>query len=93
MNNVGKNLTLWVIVIVLLVALYSVFQGSSPRGAAQPVAYSDFIAEVDRGNVGSVKIKGPSISGMLKDGRTFVTYAPSDPALVDRLRSVAGRVL
>ena len=92
MNNVGKNLTLWVIVIVLLVALYSVFQGSSPRGSAQPVAYSDFIAEVDRGNVGSVKIKGPSISGMLKDGRSFVTYAPSDPALVDRLRDKNVRI-
>jgi len=91
-NNVGKNLTLWVIVIVLLVALYSVFQGSSPRGSAQPVAYSDFIAEVDRGNVGSVKIKGPSISGMLKDGRGFVTYAPSDPALVDRLRDKNVRI-
>jgi cell division protease FtsH len=85
-NNIGKNLALWVIIVVLLVALYNIFQGTSPRGPSQPIAYSDFMSEVDRNQVSAVKIKGPSISGTFRDGRAFVTYAPSDPQLVDRLR-------
>ena len=44
MNNFGRNLALWVIVALLLVALFNLFQpsGSSSR-SAQQVAYSDFL--------------------------------------------------
>jgi hypothetical protein len=91
-NNIGKNLALWVIIVVLLVALYNIFQGTTPRGPSQPIAYSDFMAEVDRNQVSAVKIKGPSISGTFRDGRAFVTYAPSDPQLVDRLRDKNVRI-
>ena len=92
MNNIGKSLTLWVVIIVLLVALYSVFQSSTPRGSSQAIAYSDFVAEVERNQVSAVKIKGPGISGVFRDGRGFVTYAPSDPSLVDRLREKNVRI-
>ena len=92
MNNIGKNLALWVIIVVLLVALYNIFQGTAPRGPSQPVAYSDFMSEVDRNQVGSVKIKGQSISGAFRDGRPFVTYAPQDPQMVDRLREKNVRI-
>ena len=85
MNNIGKNLALWVIIVVLLVALYNIFQGTSPRGPSQPIDYSEFMSEVDRGQVSAVKIKGQSISGTYRDGRPFVTYAPQDPDLVKRL--------
>ena len=36
MNNIGKNLALWVIIGVLLVALYQIFQGPGPRGSQTP---------------------------------------------------------
>ena len=49
MNNFGKNLALWIIIALLLVALFNLFQSSSSRGTQPPLAYSDFIAEVDKG--------------------------------------------
>jgi len=84
-NNFGKNLALWVIIGLLLIALFNLFQGSSPRGPHAPLAYSDFLAAVDRQQVTDVTIQGATIRGHFNDGRAFSTYAPSDPQLVTRL--------
>ena len=84
MNNIGKNLALWIIIGLLLFALFNLFQNSSSRGPQQEIAYSDFIGSVNSGNVTDVQIQGNSISGHTKD-RAFTTYAPEDPSLVSRL--------
>ena len=94
MNNFGRNLALWVIVALLLVALFNLFQpsGSGQRGAQQ-VAYSDFLNEVAAGHVRDVVIQGRTVSGQLSDGRTFQTYTPEDPALVSKLTDKGVRVV
>jgi cell division protease FtsH len=58
-----------------------------PMGANGRVnlAFSDFLQMVDSQQVNSVMIQGPNISGQLSDNRNFVTYAPNDPSLVERL--------
>jgi cell division protease FtsH len=84
-NNFGKNLALWVIIGLLLIALFNVFQGSSPRGPMTMLPYSDFLAAVDRQQVSDVTIQGNNIRGHYADGRAFSTYAPNDPNLVSRL--------
>ena len=83
--NLGKNLALWVIIGLLLVALFNIFQGPGTHGPQSKLAFSDFVAEVDRGQVASVNIQGQTISGHFTDGRAFSTYAPQDPGLVGRL--------
>jgi cell division protease FtsH len=83
--NLGKNLALWVIIGLLLVALFNIFQGPGTHGPQSKLAFSDFVAEVDRGQVASVNIQGQTISGHFTDGRAFSTYAPQDPGLVSRL--------
>ena len=80
--NFTKNLALWVTIAVILVVLFNLFQGSSPRGPETTIAYSDFLQQVDQKNIDSVTIQGPNISGRKKDGSVFSTYAPSDPNLV-----------
>ncbi|HEX9462582.1 MAG TPA: ATP-dependent zinc metalloprotease FtsH [Alphaproteobacteria bacterium] len=85
MNNFGKNLALWVIIGLLLIALFNLFQGSGPRGPSSQLAYSDFLAAVDRQQVTDVTIQGSTIHGHFNDGRAFSTYAPSDPSLVSKL--------
>ncbi|HTI87202.1 MAG TPA: ATP-dependent zinc metalloprotease FtsH [Alphaproteobacteria bacterium] len=90
--NLGKNLALWVIIGLLLVALFNIFQGPGSRGPQQKLAYSDFIAEVDRGQVASVNIQGQTISGHFSDGRAFSTYAPQDPGLVSTLKNKGVRI-
>ncbi len=85
MNNFGKNLALWVIIGLLLIALFNLFQGPSTRGPQTSLAFSDFLSEVQSGRVSDVLIQGDSISGHFQDGRSFTTYAPYDPNLVSRL--------
>ena len=95
MSNFGRNLALWVIVALLLVALFNLFQpsGGTANRAQMQVAYSDFLNEVGAGHVRDVTIQGPNISGSLTDGRSFATFAPSDPGLVARLTEKGVRVV
>jgi cell division protease FtsH len=93
-NNFGRNLALWVIVALLLVALFNLFQpSSSGQRGSQQVAYSDFLNEVAAGHVRDVVIQGRTVTGQLSDGRTFQTYTPEDPNLVNRLTEKGVRVV
>src|SRR5258708_2270229 len=91
-NNFGKNLALWIIIGLLLVALFNLFQNSSSRGPHSQYAFSDFLGEVEGGRVTDVTIQGNTIQGHLADGRAFSTYTPNDPNLVDRLQNRGVRI-
>ncbi|MBU8541401.1 ATP-dependent zinc metalloprotease FtsH [Falsiroseomonas tokyonensis] len=94
MNNFGRNLALWVIVALLLVALFNLFQPSGGASrTAQQVAYSDFLNEVNAGQVRDVTIQGRTVTGQLNDGRSFSTFTPEDPQLVSRLTDKGVRVV
>ena len=93
MSNFGRNLALWVIIALLLVVLFNLFQPGITRQAATQVAYSDFIGEVNGGRVRDVVIQGHNVTGQLADGRTFQTYIPEDPTLVQRLTDKGVRVI
>ena len=85
MNNFCKNLVLWIIIGLLLVALFNLFQSSTSRGPQNSLPYSAFIEDVKNGQVADVTIQGNTINGTFTDKRTFSTYAPSDPNLVSQL--------
>jgi cell division protease FtsH len=85
MSNFGRNLALWVIIAVMLVLLFNVFQPGSGQHASQQLAYSDFIGDVNGGRVRSVVIQQHNVTGTLTDGTSFETYLPEDPNLVPRL--------
>ncbi len=83
MNNLTKNLLLW---LVIAVVLMSVFNNFSPRQpTANSMEYSQFIAKVREGTVDRVTIQGRNIEGVLKGGERFKTYSPSDPGLIGDL--------
>ena len=83
MNDLAKNLILWVVIAVVLMTVFNGFQqGVGVR--PQPLSYSQFINEVKQGHVDEVYIKGNTIEGVIQ-GRKFTTYAPNDPKLVDEL--------
>jgi len=84
--NFSRNAALWIIIILLLFALFNLFQGSSSRAPQTQLPYSQFMDSVEAGQVQEVTIQGRNISGRLRDGRSFQTYTPEDPGLVDRLR-------
>ncbi|MDA5194920.1 ATP-dependent zinc metalloprotease FtsH [Govanella unica] len=85
MGNLGRNLALWAVIILVLLALFNLFQGSSGQGAQTDIAFSTFLQDVEQGNVRAVTIEGRNITGTKGDNTNFRTYAPDDPMLVSRL--------
>jgi cell division protease FtsH len=85
MNNLGRNIALWVVVALFLVVLFNVFQPSTTSNNATEVAYSSFLGDVSSGNVQDVTISGHDVTGTTKDGKAFETYTPDDPTLVSKL--------
>jgi cell division protease FtsH len=85
MNANLRTFALWVIIVLLLLALFTVFQNPGQRSVTQDISFSQLLNDVDQGKVRDVVIQGPEIHGTYTDGRGFNTYAPNDPTLVDRL--------
>ncbi|WP_187770638.1 ATP-dependent zinc metalloprotease FtsH [Lysobacter lacus] len=82
MNDLAKNLLLWVVVAVVLMV---VFQAFGPRSApTETLAYDQFIQQVQSDRVQSVVIDQDevTISGKRKDNTSFVTYAPTDAGMM-----------
>src|SRR3569623_1283957 len=87
MNANLRNFALWVIIVLLLLALFTLFQNPSQRTSAQDISFSQLLSEVDQGRVRDVVIQGPEIRGTFANGTSFQTYAPNDPGLVQKLYS------
>ena len=85
MNANLRNFGLWVIIVLLLLALFTLFQNPTQRTASQDISFSQLLNEVDQNRVRDVVIQGPEIRGTLTNGTTFQSYAPSDPTLIKRL--------
>ncbi len=85
MKNISKNVVLWIIIGLLLIVLFNLFQGSSNNRNTSKISFSDFIAATESGNVSEVNISGNTVTGFLNDGRSFSTYVPNYPNLVDKL--------
>jgi len=85
MNANLRNFALWVIIVLLLLALFTLFQSPGQRAPTQEIPFSQLLAEVDQGHVREVVIQGPEIKGTFTNGSSFQTYAPNDPTLVKRL--------
>jgi len=86
MNDMAKNLMLWVIVAVVLMVVFQAFGPRTP-GAAGPLAYDQFIQQVQADRIDKVRIDEDrtTITGKRKDGSEFTTFSPGDKDLVNDL--------
>ena len=85
MNANMRNFALWVIIVLLLLALFTLFQSPGHHTTAQDISFSQLLTEVDQNNVRDVVIQGQEIHGTFTNGSNFQTYAPTDPGLVKKL--------
>lgn len=85
MNSNFRNFAIWVIIGLLLIALFNMLQKNGPSGGVQEIPYSTLLKEVDAGRVASVEIAGKKITGKLKSGSLFKSYSPDDSTFVTRL--------
>ena len=86
MNNLTKNLLLWLVIAIVLMTVFNNF--GNRQAAARPVEYSQFIEKVRQNQVQSVVIEGRegrNISGKFKSGDSFTTYAPEDRGMISDL--------
>ncbi|HNS54233.1 MAG TPA: ATP-dependent metallopeptidase FtsH/Yme1/Tma family protein, partial [Syntrophales bacterium] len=84
MNPLQKNIALWLIISLIFVLLYNLF--NQPKNAQDSVIFSDFIAAVEKGQVVEVSIQGENISGKFVNGKSFKTYAPKEAGVVPLLK-------
>ena len=84
MNDLAKNLIVWVILAAILM---SVFNSFTPQPVDNSLDYSDFVLEVQNERVSSISIDGLIIEGERRDGSKFRTVRPNvqDPGLMDDL--------
>jgi cell division protease FtsH len=85
MKNFSKNIMLWIVIGLLLIALFNLFQNSSSSISNSEISFSDFLIAADNGNISEVKIVGNNITGFFDDGRSFSTYSPNYPDLINKL--------
>ena len=86
MPNITKNILLWLVIAMVLMSVFNNF--TDPKGGgSNEITYSEFLSQVRQGSVAAVEIDNEVISGMTHTGKSFVTYAPNDPKLVDDLVS------
>ena len=86
MNDLAKNLMLWVVIAIVLMTVFNNF-GPKTSGS-QSINYSDFINEVQQGRVQRVEMEEHTVTGTRIDGSKFTTMTPpEDPKLVDDLLS------
>ena len=92
MNQFYKNLALWLVIGMILIALFNIF--NQPLNTQSEVIFSEFMNQVENGQITEVMIQGDSISGKNVDGRSFQTMTPpKDPDLVRILREKGVRIV
>lgn len=85
MNSNYRSLMIWGLIALVLIALFSFFNGSNQRTGNGELSYSDFLKKVENNEFTTVTIQGQKLTGHTADHRIISTYAPRDPALVQKL--------
>ncbi|MFP4573363.1 MAG: ATP-dependent zinc metalloprotease FtsH [Desulfobacterales bacterium] len=85
MNAFNKNIALWVVIVLMMIMLYNIF--NTQQQAEQEVDYTRFLNMVEDGSVSSVVIEGQKLTATDSRGEQFVSYAPQDNELINILRS------
>ena len=83
MNNLTKNIAIWLIIAVVLMTVFNQF--GAQRNAQTQMPYSQFLEEVRSQKIKKVVIEGRVLRGESTDDKSFTSYAPYDPGLVSDL--------
>ena len=85
MNNF-RNLALWIIIALLLVALFNLFQGPQTRAGRSAISFTEFNQQVLADQVREVNLSGNHVEGKYKNGTQFTTELPEEhTGLTDRM--------
>ncbi|MFN3938381.1 MAG: ATP-dependent zinc metalloprotease FtsH [Gemmobacter sp.] len=85
-----RNIAFWVVLFLLILALFNLFSGGQTTTSARQISYSDFIQRVEEGAVSSVTLDGERVIVRGRDGSQYVTIRPQGENITERL--IANRV-
>ena len=83
MNQFYRNLALWLVIGLIMIAIFQLFR---PHATESSIGYSEFVRAVQEQRVLEVVMQGENIRGRFLDGRQFRTYVPKDDTLVPLMR-------
>ncbi len=83
MNQFTRNLMLWAVIALAMVMLFNMFQ--QPQSANEKISYTEFLQQVDKGDITQVTIQGKNLIGLNIQGQKVQSYAPTDGDLINRL--------
>lgn len=89
MNSTVKAIVFWLVILVSAILLWEVVRSanSAPSTPVPEISYSQFVSQVDAGNVTKVRIAGTTLNGTERDGSSIRVIVPANQELVvDRLR-------
>src|SRR5665213_745888 len=78
-----RNLAIWGVIVLALIAVYGVITRGSQGGSSRPVAYSEMLNRVDSGDIKSVTIKGAEITAQDREG-TLTATGPQDTSDLEK---------
>jgi cell division protease FtsH len=81
----ARNIVFWVVLFLLVLALFELFSGGESAGASNTKSYSEFVSAVDGGAVAQVTLDGEQLRYRGTDGRDYVAIIPQDAAVTDML--------
>jgi len=84
LNPLYKNLSLWIVIVLLMVMLYNIFNQQQMGDTS--IGYSEFIAMVENHRVQNVLIQGQELYITDINGTKYSTFAPKDGELIKILR-------
>ena len=83
MNNIVKNVAVWLVIALVLMTVFNQFSGG--QRSVTTVEYSQFLDDVKLGTVARVTIDGRVLRVEKADGERYVVHSPSDPWMVSDL--------
>ena len=72
----ARNIAFWVVLFVLILALFNLFAGHQSSASSQSISYSDFMSRVETGQVSSVELDGERVLIHGKDGKQYLAIKP-----------------
>ncbi|PKQ13353.1 MAG: cell division protein FtsH [Alphaproteobacteria bacterium HGW-Alphaproteobacteria-1] len=81
----ARNIAFWLILFLLIMALFNLFSGSGNTLQSRSVPYSEFVAAVDSGAVSQVTLDGETVRYRGNDGNDYTTIRPADAEITQRL--------
>jgi cell division protease FtsH len=83
MNQFSRSIALWLALGLMFLLLFNMFSKQQVKEPKE--IFSDFLNQVEKGQVSKVTIQGNTIHFIAKGDR-YKTYAPQDPSLIKMLR-------